>query len=879
VCLIIICLGFVSYQCFILICYYFKRRWHLSFLASLAHDVGARTAYLHEQAVPMVQREFLRERFRNLNSAPFKPATNHTHGISAAERAAASSFIDKFADIAGLRPYYVSKSASDNRNGRAGSRDYHWVKDVHVLPESYDPLPDDMLVYIDVDEYVPMEQVLSERTVPVLIYTFQSERVAMTSKECSYTFDEHGIVDYYTSGGGHYRHAIWNYSRDSLKVTNRLATGELTLTSYLVERRRTGPNREIVFLVPTKRWVGDAAEIANQFLTGEKLLRCNPNVGNGMLRMHAIRDGSHVVSTGRVGCFTSVEIPVRLDETIAAIASTNKRELLPSSVESLLVGEYYDDEVHGMTRRKGDAALLTMFHRLECTVKPTFIAPVCMMVESYQFAGEGFDVNAKPAMVPFMWPLMLGGLVPVLSKANDNQMVKGRMKDVASKVAASTFVWTCIREFIRHLVKRPHTLHPVDNSVVYERQNRPTQRAKLEIAELYALMKWVFNIFVKREAYQKIADPRPISVPDTITKREYSRYIYAFTDDVLKAQPWYGFGVTPIEISRRVTEILGSAKTAVCSDFSRFDGRVSQALRELELAVLMRAFHPSHHADVSELHRKQYGVVGFTSTGVKADAGYGRRSGSPETAAFNSIDNCFIHYLAFRTTKVDNEYITSDCAWNMIMKGSVYGGDDGVTADLAPKALEAAASKVGQVATIEAVQRGEFGIKFLNRMYGPGVWYGDLSSCTAIARAATKFHLCTDFVPQADKLANKNFEHWRKFAIDKLKMKALAYWLTDGETPFIGQFVTRVMQLGKLTGTECADGERWWAKYPKEVQFPNKFGNWMTTYALKDVPEYNDKQFTDWLTSCKTLEELLQPPCQSEPIPHGFNMKVVLNDQ
>jgi hypothetical protein len=223
---------------------------------------------------------------------------------------------------------------------------------------------------------------------------------------------------------------------------------------------------------------------------------------------------------------------------------------------------------------------------------------------------------------------------------------------------------------------------PATIDEVYERQNRPSQRAILD-RSLVEEGRDGIKSFVKREAYGKITDPRIISTIDGVLKREYSQFIYPVADH-LKTQEWYAFGKVPGDIAQRVTDVLEDASTAVNTDFSRFDGRVSDLLRILEKKVLLRAYGHEYAHEVSELHNSQFNQTAFCTFGTRYETGTSRASGSPETAAFNSIANAFTAYLTFRMTRERGGFIAPDAAWKRL---GVYGGDDGLTADVDPETI------------------------------------------------------------------------------------------------------------------------------------------------------------------------------------------------
>ena len=406
-----------------------------------------------------------------------------------------------------------------------------------------------------------------------------------------------------------------------------------------------------------------------------------------------------------------------------------------------------------------------------------------------------------------------------------------------------------MKEFIEFLIPEAHSLDPVDYEYVLDRQNRPTQRRTL--GTLTGVPDRKIKSFLKKECYQDVKPPRVISTINGDDKNEYSRYIYAFTNEILKKQPWYAFGRTPAEVAERVAEVCMAAFTDVMNtDFSRWDGRHSNLLRQLESMALLRAFREMYHEELADLHRGQYKMDGFLEE-VKYFLEYARASGSPETASFNGMDNAFVGYLHFRLDRESAPGLSPQAAWNAL---GLYGGDDGLTADVHPNNYERAAKMVGHKLTVERIPRGSFGVSFLARMYSPNVWEGDLNSCCDLPRQLGKFH-ATVSLPSSVKPTHKLLE------------KAFSFWLTDEFTPVIGCFVSRVRFLlnGELAhNPDCAGMASWLSQFPKEVQFPNVQADWMMEYATRVLPDMDYDRFADWLEGCSTLEDLLSPPCLQE---------------
>jgi hypothetical protein len=313
-------------------------------------------------------------------------------------------------------------------------------------------------------------------------------------------------------------------------------------------------------------------------------------------------------------------------------------------------------------------------------------------------------------------------------------------------------------------------------------------------------------------------------------------------------------------------EICDEALSVTKSDFSRFDGHCSNVTRELERRAFLRAFHRSHHADILRLMRSQYGVKCYGQLGAVYESYFARLSGSPETSSFNGLDNAFVSYQALRITRPDGSSMSPDQAWKSL---GLYGGDDGLTADLDPVSYKKSADWVGQKVTFEAVPRGRPGVSFLSRQYSPDVWWGDDNSCCDIKRQLSKFHSTVALNPKVT-------------PVMKFLEKCRAFILTDEFTPIIGPLVSRAVQIhgGDIEADAALMPVAAWNSYlPKEMQYRNVAAEWMYDYLRVSLPGVDEARFNNWLSSTKTLADLLTPPLLLEPSAPKSSVQVVIEDQ
>jgi len=811
---------------------------------------GIRTQLLMKLVIPpAISPRLLRCNFNDLPLAEVKPVRNHTHGEAAADRSGATNFIDLLASTLGRQAYFIQCSASDRRSNRQGSRTYYWTKDLNVEPSQM-AIPEHALVaMVDVDQYIDMPGFLCDNFNPVIIYTFQPEHVSKRETNYCYTFNSRDEVNYMVTGGAVYNHMVWNYSRDHMFVVKTFFGVPYKTAAYLIDRRRTSADHEMIFLTPQGKWRGPAAIMAARWLKGRPLERLQVATPAGYLRLQVLSKEGLMTCTGRADTFASAKINASDDDALAAVSRTSSHPLtMPLATSFVPDGN------------RVAAVALVEYHRLQTGFKAPVICPVEEGVRRYQFDPFNYDPGAKPGMKAFMQPLVHDAFVPDQTKGNEVKAIVGRVEKVKPKLLPlNKFLQSVMLEFAAKLIpeEKRNTLDPTDYDEVLDRQPRPTQRMLLAFAEAM-LPDRLIKSFVKKEPYAKVADPRMISTLNTVDKREYSRYMYAF-QNVLKEQPWYAFGQTPRKISERVVAVLADAKMAVNTDFSRFDGHGSNLMRELEKIVLMRAFRHCHHGQLLELHRAQYSLRAVATWGTWYETEYSRASGSPETAVFNSLVNAFVAFLALRMSKREGLFNDVHAAYAQL---GIYGGDDGLTADIDKAIYIKAAATIGQELTVEPIMRGCLGIKFLARVYSPQVWFGDLNTCCDVVRQISKLHVTVTMPPTITP---------RMKFLEKMR----SYALSDEHSPIIGGLVQRVIEIeGKIEVCEnkaylaLMGGMRsWLANYDKKDQYPNEGADWMIDYCALALPDFEYKRFQQWLVDCKSVEDLLKAPMFQAPTP------------
>ncbi len=786
----------------------------------------------------------LKSEFHGAEVKPANCEVNHTHKASAAERSTASLLMRRIAEGVGREPYFYQGSGSDARSGRAYSRTYFWAKDLMAPYKEFRPKRDDVICMVDVDYYVEdLEELLVERFQPYMLYTLVPSAAAKDSGDYDYRFFADGQCEYGVAGGGRYTHHIWNWDGDSLRITTKFLGIDVALACYAVERRQMGPDHQVILLAPLVKtsnplWVW----LVQHRLEARRLRRFNPAVGK-FVRFYASKPEGLEVVTGICGEYASSSVPASVDSIIASTARTISGKLTRQTVLSKLDADLGDRKVD-----RSASEVLLEFHLSKSGTKERI--SLVDSVRRFQWVprAAAYDEDAKAGMTPFMRPLLHGGFVPDICRNNEERMVEKRIKEPTCKeMPVSKFMMDCMDEFTSFLVPEHlrHQLDPVDVEEVYERQSKPSQRAILEEAE-HTGSTGVTKVFIKREAYQTVNDPRGISTICGPDKRDYSQFMYAFTDIVMKCQPWYAFGKSPREVADRVAEVASSAeRNGAMKDFSRMDGRHGNVLHFLEKKAYCAAFKKNHHPKLIDAMDKHHHLRARTTFGVRYNTEYHRLSGGADTSVGNTLDTAFIAYLTYRMMGLH-----APQAWRKL---GIYGGDDGFDTDADKTIASKAASLVGQQLDIDIVERGKPGVAFLARRYGPDVWYGDNNSCCDIPRQLSKFHLTVNLP--------SNIKPQQKLA-----EKAFSFALTDRNTPVIGEFVSRALEVCPLPGKKFENVlGLWGVEMDAERQYPNEYADWMADIVTAELPDFDLDRFRSWLRACDS-RTVFDPPIFADDV-------------
>lgn len=861
-----------------------------------------------------------RKTFKMMRVVPGNPSSLNVHGRDAMWRKAAINFSMDFTNLLGMTPYYFQASRVDFLDGRAGNRTWYWAKDAQIDTMVVDstlergkPNKSHVMVQIDTDFHLDMRRHISEHFGIHLLYTITPEKAASgevddLELDHGYFFDEEGRLHWFGAGGCHFTHTLWNYNTDHLTITQRDFFGLVTTYSvYLVDLRRCGPNRSLVLLTPLTQWTrkltwkSSIADVccpwwASKLIPGDRMELFNPvqtyweKETDGPIsftRMTIIPSGGgFMTSTAVCGQFLEVTIPATKDDAIKNTSVTVKNRLqTPTCIK-------FDSTDLDMLERAARATVLHRYHRLaqkttsktQSAVYPADFQPTQVTVNLFSD-----EHPAKRRLTAFMRPLFDGAVELDADHANSARMVEERIVGPQTKHAKnppvmSPFQLQCAREFAELVIpaKYAHTLEPLDIEQVLDRLNKPRQRAGIARAAVSppSAHDILHKVFSKNEAAKDESKvQRPITQSPDDIKAEYSAYIYAIHDWMKENCPWYSPGQSNPEIADRIAMICTHArKHCVLSDYKMYDGTKSEPMRYLNYQIFCRGFAAPHLKRSLELGKRQHHNKACTTEGVKFNTENATQSGSSETTWSNTYGTGFVMYLTLRTMKnpkTDGFYTPSE-AWEAM--GCNFG-DDALCADLDTEKYERAAKSLGLCLKCDVVKRDEGGVSFLNRQFGPEVWTGDPNSCCDILRQVRKFHV-TATLPD-------NVTQWQK-----LLEKARSFKLSDANTPVIGEFVSRVLEIaqeedetifpplwvstpmaehsgrrlkhpGPASENALAPMARWRSR-DDDAQWPNQdCSGWMEAYAINGPlgqAGFSFDIFDEYLKTM-TFDNCLSPPC------------------
>jgi hypothetical protein len=790
----------------------------------------------------------------------------HTHPQSAADRNVANLFVRDVSMAMGCEPYSLEMSRSEQQRGSKGTRTYHWSKDMDMKPQQ-SPIPKDPLIYtIDVDYYMDMPSQLCDKFYPWILYTLVPTEAGTNTDEFTMHWNGSNQVVYKVSGGGKYQHQLWDYNLDDIFVKKTFCGIPYKAATYKVDRRNVASQHDLVSLTPMRRWRNPLSATLATFLHGNPLKRLEP-VQDGFVRVNSVTKEGGFVSVAKIDDPHSTTLPVDKFSMLQTLATGSNKITLANCVAVM-------PKVNGSDLTEFDAkrvAVAPMYDYLRSNSKTTgaVVYPVEVGVRNYTYAA--FSYGIKPSLHPFMTPLYHGAYAPTIDLANAKQAVKGRVDKIQHKQRLPTtpLMSSFLQEFVGLVVEAlapSLPLQPATMEEISERQPKPTQQ-RLLMQALCDNDKTKLGSFIKKEAYSGPKDPRLITVDQPRHKMEYSQFIYPAMDAFKRHLPFYMPGKTPLEVATRITQCLDGATNCSMGDMFRLDGTVSSYSREMWRAVLLAIHAPEYRDRILDLYENSFQkrVSLMTEEGkVDYESLWIILSGMLDTSILGTLISIFSIYVGLRQEKTAGFNSPAEI-WEFLEKRCCAMGDDVLAGNLNPATLRKGAETIGCKSDAYDVQRGESGVIYLSRAYGPNVWYGDPTSMTCLKRQLAKFHTTVNISGVS--------------AEEKLKEKARAFLLTDRNTPILGQFCQKVEQIcGPLYRQDrLAIMERWNSQLELEVQYPNDYAEWMLDTALEDLPGFDLSGFAGHLSKVRNVDDLLAMPTFAPPDEPKVKEPVILD--
>lgn len=656
---------------------------------------------IHSIAIQYCSRKLnydYRPKFRKFNLVKQSPPKGHPHPTAAHFRNVANASIDSFIHSVGYNVFSESMSQHDVENGNAGTRHFHHAKDLSMDYRD-DTRNDCIIKFVDVDYYVNMWKYLSKAK-PMVIYTFDPLSVGGTIPDGCFTIAANHVV-LTMHGGATYQHQVWDFDTDCLTIDFWWGS-----VIYLVEFKlfNEDKNRRLIYLEPVRVVYGPLAWC----IPGKRLQR--RHYGFGAVNCMKLMLDEPSYSLGLAGENASVTIKETTLRSVMTRLDLSKQPSL-SDVERIIREEKIAEPIYAAS------ILLTVLNdRL-----PIFLSSLYGTKTksheideiTYQSLYPLVTEDGKPSARMLDGPVVIRGAVaPARSYNNDVKCVEDRILKVRNPNKPIPARFHQYRnEFCRLLVPddKMHTGVPWQAYEVEECQTRPTQKAAADKVRAFPFLgKFSVSSFQKAELYAKIGAPRNISTVPADHRLRYSSFIYPFTKNILKNTQWYAFAKTPEALSKRLHEVCRGANYVIPTDYTKFDGTHGLELVTLEQQLGLRYFAPEYHSEFSSLHGMQFNAPAFTKFGVKYNTEYSRLSGSGDTSAFNSIDNAFIAYCCYREAGHD-----PNTAYSML---GIYGGDDGVSANIPVKTYDRVASIYGLILKAETILPGHC-VPFLGRLF------------------------------------------------------------------------------------------------------------------------------------------------------------------
>jgi hypothetical protein len=685
----------------------------------------------------------------------------HSHPQAALRRDLASLSLSRLAKSAGLRRYDVSTS---NREPHvAGQHFYHNLKDLTIPRRNDKRGPNDIYTMVDVDYYVEDLDVYLDGSA-LCLYTFNPRALSGKTSNGVYWFESQDQVVEQVSGGEVYRHRIWNYD-DPVHLSRHGWWFWPKCTVYNVDRveQLVGENREFVLFTPRCTYVDPFRLLSKYYGSAGFCRKRVERSGNYLSMMTMTSKGVLKRSIKRVGAHVGVTVDETDYQAITVNFKRSKWTNIGDVEKYMMQGEKQDKD---LSKR---AALL--FESLgEMFPESRVFAPPAPSYQVVHPDAPLFD-NGVTTVVSGMPQLVANPAVaPVESYTNDLACVQLRVKEPCNPTIPPSIYEQFAKEFVGLMVGRFNSTGvPKCWDEVREQQDGPLQRQRAERTRYWKnTVKMNVEAFQKKEVYGKVNAPRNISTVTPTHTTGLSGYTYAFKAVVLKRQKWYYPCLDPATTVKKLRGYVSKRDKLWNTDYSSFDGTISQWLRvHVEQAAYLAFFDECYHDELRGYLSRECVANARTKQGVRYKNKGGRLSGSPLTTDGNTMMNAFASYCGYRLVG-----LTPERAYAAI--GPKYGDD---SIEDAKCDVQKAADELGLKLKREMIKKNE-PCPFLGRIF-VDPWVSDLTVQDPI-RTLRHLHI-TVKSGVADDVALRN--------------RVCGYLVTDSRTPIISQYCNMVKRI------------------------------------------------------------------------------------
>nr|WPR18277.1 MAG: RNA-dependent RNA polymerase [flactilig virus 1] len=726
-------------------------------------------------------------------------ALTHEHPESAALRNAAASAITTACAELGFDQHCLQAADCESRGAVSETLIYHWFRDLVRLYRVDLVRENAAVTMVDVDYYVDMRAVLATGK-PVILYTLMPEKAADRCGDYTYRFEGDEVVA--DSGNGVvYRHELWDYRVD--QVT---AATQTVLTLYDVCRLRLAANRYVVCFVPRLHL---------------PVLACVPGFKlPPMLRRRRI-------GTNGVTCLASAAEPTKLSLALqhplafdSITLEVEIVEIVRRRLEAMTASRVLDISdtarwLESLNLFKGPAAQVAALLLVKyVSGQPVELGDVPTLMDMRERpavrsqavqSGSGRPPVAPPSFVPpgdgdgravgaVLTPPLVEqpAVAPVRAPAQDVVTVHRRVIEPANRARPPLIYgkWACA--FVSRVVpdEKRGLGRPIDLRQVIDHQIKPMQRLRNARAGPWHVAP--FNVehiavraFQKAEAYSGAKPARNISQVPVGHCLALSGYLLAMKKAVLVDHRWFGPGRDPAETTRAVEDIVCHG-SVVARDFTNFDATISEwVFKHVTVPACMRWVASDQADSLRKLLMAETNAKAKTRFGVTYSPGFGRLSGSPTTSDHNTIINAFVSFCGFMQAGY-----SIGRAWDAL---GIYYGDDSLesypsTVDVH---MASAASALGFTVKTSRLARGPY--PFLGRYFTGGWSFADPWRTMAKIHATYSRSESSGVV-----LANR----------------IAGYMVTDAQTPILGVWCRRVMEIlveqGVVPKMSSMDHDDWW---------------------------------------------------------------------